>query len=321
MTMSQGTTAQKPKFSVAITTEGYKNLINNTLQDPKRAQRFTANIMAAVSNNPALQECDAGTILACAFLGESLELSPSPQLGHFYLVPFEDKKNNRKVATFILGYKGYIQLALRSGQYRKLDVIALKKGELVHYDILNEEITLNLMKDELAREVAETTGYYAYFEYMNGFRKTLYWSKEKMLRHAEKYSPAFGPAPARDKFPGRLSYAEYLAGRARKSDMWAYSSFWYKDFDGMAFKTMLRQLISKWGIMSTELQMAFESDNTIIGKNNIPEYIESDIPQIGMYTEAGVDVDAEAEPPEPGEIIEGEAVPPESNGQINIKDL
>lgn len=84
-------TQQKPKFSVAITTTGYQKLINNTLGDPDRAKRFVANITSAVAVNPALQECEAGTILAGALLGESLNLSPSPQLGQFYLVPFKSK--------------------------------------------------------------------------------------------------------------------------------------------------------------------------------------------------------------------------------------
>ena len=277
--------AQKPKFSVALQTDVYQRLINNTLQDPNRAKRFIASISSAVAANPALQNCDAGTILSCGLLGESLNLSPSPQLGQYYLVPFEQKaktdKNGdiitpaRTVATFILGYKGYIQLAIRSGQYKKLNVMAIKKGELVRYDPLAEELEVKLIQDELERETAETVGYYAMFEYVNGFRKTLYWSREKMEQHALRYSPAFGPAPAKGKFPGRVSYADYKAGKVKKDDEWAYSSFWYKDFDGMAFKTMLRQIISKWGIMSIEMQQAFEGDNAVINSDLSAEYVTS----------------------------------------------
>lgn len=89
--MSKSNMPQKTKFSVAITTQTYQNLIHNTLGDSERAKRFIATISSAVAVNPALQECDAGTILAGALLGESLNLSPSPQLGQFYLVPFECK--------------------------------------------------------------------------------------------------------------------------------------------------------------------------------------------------------------------------------------
>ena len=199
---------QKQKFSVAITTPGYKKLINNTLGDPDRAKRFIATITSAVAVNPALQDCEAGTILAGALLGESLNLSPSPQLGQFYLVPFKQKAKYDKQgnllspettkAQFILGYKGYIQLAIRSGQYRKLNVIEIKQGELISFDALNEEIHCNLIENFEEREKAETIGYYAMFEYVNGFRKAIYWSKEKMISHADTYSPAFSSKEYQD---------------------------------------------------------------------------------------------------------------------------
>ena len=87
---------QKPSFRTAITTDKFQRAINNTLQDPNRARRFTSSIISAVSANPALQECEAGTIVSAALLGESLNLSPSPQLGQYYLVPFNDNKNHCK---------------------------------------------------------------------------------------------------------------------------------------------------------------------------------------------------------------------------------
>lgn len=275
--MSNTQLAQRPKFSVAIQSDTYKKLINNTLQDPKRAQRFIASISSAVATNPALQECDPGTILSCALLGESLELSPSPQLGQFYLVPFEDRKANRKVATFILGYKGYIQLAIRSGQYKRLNVLSIKKGELVHYDPLCEEIEVNLIKDELTREAAETIGYYAMFEYNNGFRKALYWSRQKMEQHALRYSKGYA---------------------AKKG-----YTFWEKDFDGMAYKTMLRQLISKWGIMSIELRQAVEADDAVINQDLTPEYVS--------------EVQDELPAPPPVDEATGEVL----DGEITMDDL
>jgi len=268
--INQNQIAQKPKFTVAITTPGYQKLINNTLGDPDRAKRFIATITSAVAVNPVLQDCTAGTILAAALLGESLNLSPSPQLGQFYLVPFKQKaKYNRDGelispectnAQFILGYKGYIQLAIRSGQYKKLNVIEIKEGELVHFDALNEEIKCNLIDNWEERESAPTVGYYAMFEYVNGFRKAIYWSYSKMQTHADTYSPAYN----------RGSHEKLLNGEIADKDKWKYSSFWYKNFDDMAKKTMLRQLISRWGVMSTEMQMAFEKDSALveIGNNN-----------------------------------------------------
>lgn len=247
----------KPKFSVAIQSDTYKNLINQTLGDKDRATRFIASISSAVATNTDLQQCDAGTILSGALLGESLNLSPSPQLGQYYLVPFNKKvkgvdgdESYIKVAQFQLGYKGYIQLAIRSGQYKKLNVLAIKKGELIKYDPLNEEIEVNLMEDEEERENAETIGYYAMFEYTNGFRKSLYWSKSKMEKHALKYSKGYS------------AHKGYI--------------FWEKDFDGMAYKTMLRQLISKWGIMSIDMQQAVEKDMTAINTDGTYEYVDNE---------------------------------------------
>ena len=238
-----------PKFSVVVQSEGYKNLINNTLGDPKRAAGFITAITSAVSTNPALQECDPATILSAGLLGETLQLSPSPQLGQYYLVPFNDRKLGRKVAQFQLGYKGYIQLAIRSGQYKKLNAMAIKEGELIKFDPLNEEIEVQLIEDDAEREAAPTIGYYAMFEYLNGFRKVIYWSKEKMEAHALQYSQGY---------------------QAKKG-----YTFWEKSFDGMAIKTMLRQLISKWGIMSIDFQKAYEADMGVLRPGGNIEYVDN----------------------------------------------
>lgn len=243
---------QKPKFSVAINSDAYKNLINNTLRDTKRANRFVANIVSAVATNPNLADCDAGTILSAGLLGESLNLSPSAQLGQFYLVPFNDKQRG-KVATFQLGWHGYVQLAIRSGYYKKLNVLPIKKGELIRFNPLEEEIEIKLIEDDTLREQTETTGYYAFFEYTNGFKKAMYWSREKMEAHALKYSQGY---------------------RADKQKGTEYT-FWSKDFDGMAMKTMLRQLISKWGVMSTELQEAFVKDQAVLDTNGNVDYVDN----------------------------------------------
>lgn len=167
---------------------------------------------------------------------------------------------NRRISD-----KGYIQLALRTGQYRKLNVLAIKAGELVRYDPLNEEIEVQLIDDEDTREATETLGYYAFFEYMNGFRKCMYWSKKKMESHALRYSKGY----AADK---------------RKGTKW---TFWSKDFEGMAYKTMLRQLISKWGIMSTEMQTAITSDMGVIGENGTVNYVDGPDFQNGQMVEPG----------------------------------
>ena len=237
--MNNNSIIPQPKsdgFTAYLTRDAVKNQINNVLGG-KSGQRFISSIVSAVETNAQLKECKNTTIVSAALLGESLNLSPSPQLGQYYLVPFNDKERG-KVAQFILGYKGMIQLAIRSGQYKKLNVLAIKEGELVSYDPLNEEIKVNLIQDEEQREAAPTIGYYAMFEYVNGFRKALYWSRAKMEKHAERYSAGY---------------------KAKKG-----YTFWEKDFDGMAYKTLLRQLISKWGIMSIDMQTAYISDGATI---------------------------------------------------------
>lgn len=278
--LTQAKSNQKLGITAYLTADAVKNQINSVVGG-KDGQRFISAIVSAVNTNPTLQECTNQSILSAALLGESLKLSPSPQLGHYYMVPFNDKERG-KVATFQLGYKGYIQLAIRSGQYLKLNVLAIKEGELKYFDPLNEEIKVELMVDQWdEREAAPTIGYYAMFELTNGFRKAMYWSKKQMLAHADKYSPAFSKDATivNGKYGDKtkVSFADFEAGNYDSKDAWMYSSFWYKDFDGMAYKTMLRQLISKWGVMSIELRTAFESDMTFEKADGTREYVDNDV--------------------------------------------
>lgn len=276
---TNGNRPQKVSFTAYLTNDAVRANVNKVVGG-KNGDRFMSAIISAVNTNPALSECNNASIVSAALLGESLKLSPSPQLGQYYMVPFEDKKRGEKVATFILGYKGMIQLALRSGQYKKLNVLAIKEGELIRYDPLNEEIEVSMIQDEEEREKAPTIGYYAMFEYLNGFRKTLYWSKAKMLAHADRYSAAFSKdavdITTRYGTKHKVSFADYEAGNYSPKDEWMYSSFWYKDFDAMAYKTMLRQLISKWGIMSIDMQTALTTDSTIEAQDGSREYVQTD---------------------------------------------
>jgi len=240
--------ADKQNFGVYMTSDAVKTRINQVLGE-ERGIKFSASIIAAVNSNPTLKECDNPSILSAALLGETMKLSPAGTLSQFYIVPYNDNKNGRKVAQFQLGYKGYIQLAIRTGQYKRLNVMEIKKGELIKYDALEETIDVNLIDDEEAREKAETIGYYAFFELANGFRKTLYWSKSKMERHALRYSKGYA---------------------AKKG-----YTFWEKAFDEMAKKTMLRQLIGKWGAMSIEFQMAYTADMASIDAAGNYNYVDS----------------------------------------------
>ena len=241
----------------------------NSIVGGKNGTRFISSIVSAVQTTPALQECTNPSILSAALLGEALNLSPSPQLGQFYMVPFDNKKKGCKEAQFQLGYKGYIQLAKRSGVYKKINVISIKEGELISYNPLEEELEVNLIEDDYERENTPTIGYYAMFEEVNGYRHSIYWSKQKMLAHAEKYSFAFY------KNGGAKSLELLEQGKIPEKDLWKYSSFWFKDFDGMAHKTMLRQLISKWGTMSIDLQKAIDKDMAVIQEDGSADYVEN----------------------------------------------
>lgn len=239
---------RKTGLTAYLTNDAVKAQINNVVGG-KNGKRFISSVISAVQANPQLQECTNPSILSAALLGESLNLSPSPQLGQYYMVPFNNSKKGCKEAQFQLGYKGYIQLAIRSGQYKKLNVLAIKEGELIRFDPLSEEIEVKLIDDEEVREEAQTIGYYAMFEYTNGFKKAMYWSKKKMEAHALKYSKGYA---------------------AKKG-----YTFWEKDFDGMAYKTMLRQLISKWGIMSIDMMSAMDSDMAVIHEDGTKDYVET----------------------------------------------
>lgn len=225
--------------------------------------------MSLVNQTPALASCDRTSLAASALQAQALNLSLNKSLGHAWIVPFEDKKNKRTMATFQIGYKGYIQLAIRSGQYRKLNVIPIKEGELKFFDPLNEELEVDLIQDEEARASTPTIGYYAMFEYLNGFRKAMYWSKKKMDAHAQKYSQA-------------------CASDVRNGTSY---SFWSKDFDSMASKTMLRQIIAKWGIMSSDIIQALDVDMKVAnGVNDFSDIVACESLDV---TEAVTVVEAE----------------------------
>jgi recombinase, phage RecT family len=249
--------------------DAVKNQINQVVGG-KNGTRFISSIVSAVQATPALQECSNTSIVSAALLGEALNLSPSPQLGQYYLVPYKKKDKQGSIlsieAQFQLGAKGYKQLAMRTGQYLDLDVIEIRQGECLGRDKLNGKYVFEFEVDEEIREELPVVGYLAYFELLNGFKKQLYWAKTKMEKHADTFSQAFN----------LNSYKLLQEGKIDKKDMWKYSSFWYKNFDEMAEKTMIRQLISKWGIMSIDMQLAHEKDMAVIGEGNEHRYIDNE---------------------------------------------
>ena len=229
----------------------------------KDSQRFISSVVSAVQTNTQLAECTNASILSAALLGHSLNLPQSPQIGMFYMVPFKNKKKVKvkdekgrekeetvevMEATFQLSYRGMLQLAMRSGQYKLMNVTDIREGELVSYNPIEDVYEFKAETDVSKREKLEIIGYYAFFEMINGFRKGIYWTKEQVDAHAKKYS------------------ASYRNG---------WSSLWKSDFDAMAKKTMLRQLISKWGIMSVDMERAYEGDQAVIREDGTPDYIDN----------------------------------------------
>jgi len=228
----------------------------------KDSQRFISSVVSAVQTNPALSECTNASILSAALLGHSLNLPQSPQIGMFYFVPFKDSKKGVTEATFQLSYRGMLQLAMRSGQYKAINVTDIRENELVSYNPIEDTYEFNPETDMTKRNELKVIGYYAYFEMVNGFKKGIYWPKEKVDAHAKKYS------------------ATYRKG----------FGLWSTDFDSMARKTLLRQLISKWGIMSVEMERAYVGDQAVIREDGTPDYIDNvpDEPEkaVDVYVEA-----------------------------------
>lgn len=273
----------QPAFSVFMSKENIRNLVQQSVG--QNAQSFTTAIISAVSNNPDLQQCNQGSILSAALQGEALKLSPSPQLGQYYMVPFKkkDKATGKQyyVAQFILGAKGYKQLAMRSGQYQDIDVIEIKEGEYKGRDKATGKQLFEFIEDDDKRDSLPTIGYMAYFELLNGFRKTVYWTKNKMIRHADTYSQAFNAQ----------KYDDYISGKIPQDELYKHSSFWYKNFTEMAFKTLLRYLLSQWGIMSIEMQKAIDLDNATVNENGEVSYVEFEDGVNGMPVQDSEDTD------------------------------
>lgn len=266
------TNPQKVGFATFCANPAVKQNIANVVGE-RQTEKFIASVVSAVQTNKALAECTNSSIFSAALLGQALNLSPSPQLGQFYMVPYKDRKTGVSEAQFQLGAKGYKQLAIRSGQYRKIVTSIIKEGELKQYNPITEEFIFEPILDMKVRENLPVIGYYAMFQLNNGFTKELYWSKEKMEEHAKRYSQGY-------------------RSDCQKGTQY---TFWSKDFDGMAEKTMIRQLISKWGIMSIDMQKAFESDMGVLNESGDVRYVDNEQTDIAEAAEQEIAQNANQE--------------------------
>lgn len=231
-------------FSVAIRSDAYQTLINGTLGDATVAKKFVADISAVVSQNKMLKTCDAGSILSAGLTAQSLDLPMSPALGFCHVVPYRTK--NGDLAQFQIGWKGLVQLAIRSNQYKKIGVRPVHAGEALGLDEFGDEI----VKFDHKYDDFPIVGYFAYFELNSGFKKTLYWTVDQCKAHAKRYSKSFGNGSSTDN--------------------------WTNMFDTMAQKTVLKQLISKFGIMSVDIQKAIEVDQAVIKTDGTLTYVDSE---------------------------------------------
>lgn len=283
------TTQQKPTgIASYLSGDAVKKNIAGVIGE-KNTTRFISSVVSAVQANPNLAKCTNASILSAALQGEALQLPPSPQLGMFYMTPYKNKKkvNNQWVdveeVQFSLGWRGMIQLAIRSGQYKTIVVSDVRAGE-ADFDPITEEIELHPIKDPAVREATEVVGYYAMFELLNGFKKQLYSSVETLKAHAKRYSKGY----------------RYDLDNGKKSSPWS------TNFDGMCKKTMIRQLIGKWGIMSVEMQQAYVADQSVIDEDGTVRYVDnpSSVP-VEVQVQEDIEQHANAE-----DFVEAEVVEP-----------
>lgn len=266
--------AQKLGMTAYLNQDAVKAQITSIVGS-KRGTSFITSIVSAVQANPALQECTNQSILSAALLGESLNLSPSASLGQFWIIPFNNKKKGVKEGQFQLGANGYKQLAMRTGQYKDIDFIEIHEGEYKGRDKFTGKQVFEFIEDDDVRETLPVVGYMAYFELLNGFRKSVYWTKAKMEKHADQYSQAFNLA----------SYKKLQKGEIPENELWKYSSYWYSNFAGMAEKTLIKHILSKWGILSTELITAMDADMAVIHEDGTKDYVENEPDIIEMPSE------------------------------------
>lgn len=271
-------------FSQKLQSKTYQDFLASAIKDEKRRNRLITGIVAAVSANPTLQRCDAQSILSGAMQGEALGLSPSPSLGEYWLVPyrigkpdFNNPQNDKYKAQFQLGVAGRIQLAMRSGQYKDIDTLEIKAGEFKGRNSETGKPMFSFIEDEDVRENTETIGYLAYFILNNGFYHSVYFSKEKCIKWAERYSKAFD----------RDVYERYVRGEVTTwKEQQKCSSPWYEHFSIMAQNTVLKQCLKRGpksiemrGIEELEAEQEDAITTTLIEPEELPASEEETPPE------------------------------------------
>ena len=228
----------------------------------KGAGAFVTSLLSLVKSTPQLAAAEPKTILSAAMTAATLKLPINPNLGFAYIIPYKNE------AQFQMGWKGYVQLAMRTGQYKTINAAVVYEGQIEDIDFITGEIIRGKKKSD------KVVGYVAYFELVNGFKKTLYMSAEDMLRHATTFSKAY----QYDKRSGKSA------------------SVWTTNFEAMGLKTVIKQLISKYGIMSIDMQGMALSE-AISADNEYERPVEQNVTPLEEAAEAQT-IDAEEAAPE-----------------------
>lgn len=239
-------------FNQAITSPATQKYLSDLLQE--RKGQFVSNLTALVANNANLQECEPFTLMFAALKATALNLPIEPSLGMAHVIPYKNKKRGITEAQFQLGYKGFQQLALRTGQYKRINTTEVREGEIGKRNRLTGEIEWHWIEDEAERLTKPIIGYVNYFRLLNGFESTFYMSKEEMNAHALRYSQTY------------KSTISYIKEQSK----------WTTDFDSMALKTVIKLNLSKNGVLSTELQEAIRSDQSVMREENKYEYVDNE---------------------------------------------
>ena len=246
-TAQQGASTLK-RFNACIASEQTQQYLQQVLHERKSS--FVNNITALVSNSANLQECVPMSLVYAGLKATALDLPLDPNLGFAYVIPFKNNKKGVTEAQFQIGYKGFIQLAIRSGQFLLINVTDIREGELKGEDILTGEMSFSRVPD---RESKPVVGYAAFFRLTNGFSKTMYMTVGEVKAHAGRYSQTYS------------SKNEYI----RKASKWA------TDFDAMAKKTVLKLLLSKYAPLSVEMQNAIQNDQAVIDDQGEAQYLDN----------------------------------------------
>lgn len=227
-----------------INDPGIQKLVHDRIG--KRSGQFTTSLLSLVNANKNIAECTPVTVLQAALTAASMDLPINQNLGFAYIVPYKNK--GVMEAQFQMGWKGFVQLAQRSGKFKTINTTEVKEGEVKTRDRMTGELEFTWIEDDAERGKAKTVGYLAYFELLNGFRKSLYMTKAEIESHAGRYSQS------------------YKGG---------YASPWKTDFDLMAQKTAIKLLLSKFAPLSTEMQEAVAADQSVSdGKDR--HYVDHD---------------------------------------------